>query len=90
MSSKVRLYQLDISADASAPERGKMYSLLDATGAMISCSYSTQRSGPFGLEYSHRIEYMQITTMDELEDAIVHKVITDNPIFANSTLTQIR
>ena len=89
MGNVVRLYRLDFAPSASASERAEMCTLLEVS-AMVSCTYSSQRSGPFGLERSMEISYAEITTMSDWEDSYIHKVIGDNPLFAKSTLTQIK
>lgn len=89
MDSNVRIYRLDFSPDATASERIEMCELIEKSGAMISAKFNTQRSGPFGLEYSHQIEYAQITVMSNHEKAYMHKVISDNAIFSKSILTQV-
>ncbi len=89
MESKVHLYQLDFTPDASKSERKEMCNLLAATGASVERAYSTQRSGVLGLEYSYNFAFAKIITMNDSEDVSVHKSIKNNPVFSKSTLTQI-
>lgn len=90
MEKNVYLYRLDFSPDASTSERGEMCTLLESVGAMVSPTFESQRSGPFGLEYSRRIVCAQVTVMSDWEKDSIHYVIDKHPVFAKSTLTKIR
>ncbi len=89
-NSVVRQYRLDFTDDASASERGKVSARLDKMGVISSDSVQTKRSGPFGLEYSHQIEYIVVTTLDNLEDAIFKRAVETESCFSICTLTRIR
>lgn len=86
----VRRYRLDFRDSASATERGAVSVRLDKMGVLASASIQTERSGPFGLEYSHQIEYILVTTLDDLEDAFFKRAAANEDCFSVCTVTQIK
>lgn len=86
----VRQYRLDFADSASAAERWAVSVRLDKMGVLTSASVQTERSGPFGLEYSHQIEYILVTTLDDLDDAFFKRAAENEECFSVCTVTQIK
>lgn len=90
MANIVRRYRIDFSEIASKEERGRVSVQLDKMGLLCSASIQTERSGPFGLEYSHKIDYIMVTTLDDMEDALFKRAVSTESCFSVCTLTQTK
>lgn len=90
MANIVRQYKIDFPENASQKARGKIYARLDKMGLLCSASIQTERSGPFGLEYSRKIDYIMVTTLNDMEDAIFKREVSSEGCFSICTLTQTK
>ncbi len=90
MANIVRQYRIDFSENASKEERGQVSVRLDEMGVICSVSIQTERSGPFNLEYSHQIDYIMVTTLNDMEDAFFKRGVESESCFSVCTLTQIK
>jgi len=86
----VRVYRLDFADSVSAAERGKVSVRLDEMGALSSDAIQTRRSGPFGLEYTHLIEFIMVTTLNDWEDGLFKRAVESESCFSVCTLTQVK
>lgn len=81
-------YTLSFPTNMSPDMRGQICAWLDKHGYLNNPSFTTERSGPFGLTYTHNISFINVFSWDDSDDAILKSAVSDNPLFSGCTLTQ--
>lgn len=84
----MRRYTLSFPPSMSQDVRGQICAWLDKRGYLNNPSFTTERSGPFGLTCTHNISLINVFAWDDSDDAILKSAVSDDPLFSGCTLTQ--